>query len=162
MAVRWGTFALSEPQIAALGRRILAKYGLAYLATVTGKGHPRLHPVCPALIGDGLYLGVVAESPKRHDLDRTGRYSLHGLPGPGDAEFAVCGAAKPLSDALVADLRATAGPRVKFHPTSVIYELLLSRAWLITYDRTAGPDPKPVKLAWMAGQAEPRTSRGAA
>jgi hypothetical protein len=53
--------------------------GLAFLGTISKDGGPRLHPVCPLLTEDELYVFVVP-SPTRADLRRNGRYALHSFP----------------------------------------------------------------------------------
>ena len=77
----WGEFQAARPEAAAAGRALLYQVGvgLGFLATVRADGGPRVHPVCPILTDDGLYLFVVA-SPKRADLLRDPRYALHAFP----------------------------------------------------------------------------------
>jgi hypothetical protein len=69
--------------------------GLAFLATVRSDGAPRLHPVCPVLSNDRLFVLITPASPKRQDLLRDGRYALQSFPEPkpGSAEYG----AKPAS-----------------------------------------------------------------
>src|SRR5262245_13273974 len=95
--VTWRELALAAPDLAEAGRRLLFqhKVGLAFLATVRRDGGPRLHPVCPVLSGDRLFVLITAESPKRQDLVRDGRYALQSFPEPkpGSDEFYVTGRA---------------------------------------------------------------------
>jgi len=98
----WSEFAASAPGLAVAGRRLFYQYGpgLGFLATVRADGGPRLHPVCPVITGDGLYVFVVA-SPKGGDLERDGRYALHALlPDEVEEEFAVSGRAPAVGEAL--------------------------------------------------------------
>ena len=95
----WGAFDAAQPQLAASGRALLYQFGvgLGFLGTVRADGGPRVHPVCPILTDDGLYLFVVA-SPKRADLVRDPRYALHTFPAPESEDaFYLTGeaAAKP-------------------------------------------------------------------
>ena len=53
---------------------------MAFLATVRRDGAPRLHPVCPVLSSDRLFVLITPTSPKRHDLLRDGRYALQTIP----------------------------------------------------------------------------------
>jgi hypothetical protein len=138
----WAAFAAAQPDMAVLGERILTKYGVAYLATVRSDGAPRVHPVCPALIGDRLYIGVIPSSPKRRDLDRDGRYLLHGLPGPNDAEFSIAGRVHALDRDEVTRLAESVRPNVRLSVASAMYELCIERATATTYVR--GPDSTPV------------------
>src|SRR5213076_1512874 len=74
--------------------------GLAFLATVRKDGAPRLHPLCPVLSDDRLFVLITPASPKRHDLLRDGRYALQTFPQPkpGSDEFYVAGKALPVDD----------------------------------------------------------------
>lgn len=49
---------------------------LGFLATTRQDGGPRVHPICPLQVGDGLYAFVVP-GPKLGDLRRDGRFALH-------------------------------------------------------------------------------------
>src|SRR2546428_102367 len=95
--VTWRDFAAAEPELAAVGRSLLHQFGvgLAFLATVRKDGAPRLHPVCPVLSDDRLFVLVTPASPKWHDLMRDGRYALQTFPQPkpGSDEFCVAGRA---------------------------------------------------------------------
>lgn len=96
----WGEFAAAAPELAARGRHLFYQYGvgLGFLATVSRGGAPRLHPVCPIVTDDGLWLFVVP-SPKRGDLERDGRYALHAyLPDEVEEEFCVNGRARRVDD----------------------------------------------------------------
>ena len=77
----WGELRAARPDLAETGRALLYQVGvgLGYLATVRADGGPRVHPVCPILTDDGIYLFVVS-SPKRADLRRDPRYALHAFP----------------------------------------------------------------------------------
>src|SRR5919197_2898961 len=72
--VTWKEFAASEPDPADIGRALLFQFkvGLAFLATVRRDGAPRLHPVCPVLSDDRLFVLIAPTSPKRHE-GRRGR-----------------------------------------------------------------------------------------
>jgi hypothetical protein len=96
----WEEFAAAAPEMAAAGRRLIYQYGpgLAYLATVRPDGGPRLHPVCPVVTAEGLWVFVVP-SPKGSDLERDGRYALHALlPEEVEEEFYVTGRARRVDD----------------------------------------------------------------
>ena len=47
---------------------------------VRADGGPRVHPVCPQVVDGELWVFVIAQSPKRADLERDGRYALHSFP----------------------------------------------------------------------------------
>src|SRR5438132_8471998 len=95
--VTWKEFATAEPDLAEVGRSLLFQFkvGLAFLATARKDGAPRLHPVCPVLSNDRLFVLITPTSPKRHDLLRDGRYALQTFPQPkpGSDEFYIAGKA---------------------------------------------------------------------
>jgi len=96
----WGEFGVAQPEAAAAGRALLYQVGvgLGFLATVRADGGPRVHPVCPILTDDGLYLFVVA-SPKRADLLRDPRFALHAFPTDDNEDaFYVTGIAESRND----------------------------------------------------------------
>jgi hypothetical protein len=94
----WAQFEAAAPEIAAVGRALLEKHDLAYLATVRPDGSPRVHPVCPFIIEGRLLVSTPASSPKVRDQQRDGRYVLHMLPGANDDEFSVRGRASLVTD----------------------------------------------------------------
>jgi hypothetical protein len=100
--VTWKDFAAAEPDLADVGRRLLFQFnvGLAFLATVRRDGAPRLHPVCPVLSNDRLFVLITPASPKRQDLLRDGRYALQSFPEPrpGSDEFYIMGQAVMVDD----------------------------------------------------------------
>jgi hypothetical protein len=77
----WGRFRRSAPDLAAAGRAMLYRsgVGLAYLGTVRADGGPRVHPVSPLLVEDGLF-ALLMVSPKLEDLLRDDRFALHTFP----------------------------------------------------------------------------------
>jgi len=127
----WSEFAAAEPSLAAGIRALLQQYGpgMGYLATVRPDGAPRVHPVSPVITDEGLYCFVV-DSPKRHDLERDGRYALHSYPPEeNDDEAYLAGRAVPVRDPItVAQLSAAlrASPDVDWR----IFELLIDTAML--------------------------------
>jgi hypothetical protein len=77
----WVDFAATEPGLASAVKALVCQYGsgMGYLATVRADGAPRVHPVAPVITDEGLFCFII-RSPKRHDLDRDGRYALHAFP----------------------------------------------------------------------------------
>jgi hypothetical protein len=89
----WGRFRRSAPELASAGRELLYQTGagLAFLGTVRNDGGPRVHPVCPILVEDGLF-ALLQVSPKLGDLVRDGRFALHSFPvEAGEDAFYVTG-----------------------------------------------------------------------
>lgn len=98
----WSDFAIASPRLAADVRSLLELYGqcFGYLATVRRDGGPRVHPVSPVIADGGLFCFVTL-SPKRHDLERDGRYALHAYPAENsDDEAYLAGRARPVIDAI--------------------------------------------------------------
>jgi hypothetical protein len=131
----WADFAAADPSLASAIRTLVCQYGpgLGYLATVRPDGGPRIHPVSPVITDDALFCFVLA-SPKRHDLDRDGRYSLHSFP-PEDSndEAYLSGRAIPVTDATrVAEAaRLThAAPGIDWK----LYELTVDLAMYVHHD----------------------------
>ena len=83
----WGRFRRSAPELAAAGRELLYQngVGLAFLGTVRADGGPRVHPVGPILVEDGLF-ALLSVSEKLADLLRDGRFALHSFPAAAEED----------------------------------------------------------------------------
>ncbi len=95
----WHQLAREEPDMAAAGRRLFYQFGpgLAFLATVSAAGNPRLHPITVAITDEELY-AFIGPGPKQDDLERDGRYAMHAfLPDEVEEEFMVSGRAVPVA-----------------------------------------------------------------
>lgn len=100
--ITWTEFEQRQPVLAAAGHAQFYQHnlGLGFIATVRRDGGPRVHPVCPIISSAGLHV-LILPGPKRADLRRDGRYSLHSemVPPPDqDDGFAVSGRAREESD----------------------------------------------------------------
>ena len=100
--ITWTEFERQQPALAGAGRAMFYQHGIAlgFLATVRKDGGPRVHPVCPVLSPAGLHV-LILPGPKRGDLRRDGRYSLHTetfAPPREDDGFAVSGRATEVAD----------------------------------------------------------------
>jgi hypothetical protein len=100
--ITWTEFQRQQPALAQAGRDQFYQHGLGlgFLATIRKDGGPRVHPVCPVITAAGLHV-VIAPGPKRADLRRDGRYSLHSetFPPPRELDgFAVSGTAAEVAD----------------------------------------------------------------
>lgn len=98
--VPWDRFARSEPKLAAAGWALLYQYGvgLAFLATLRADGAPRVHPMCPLIVDEGLFAFLIA-SPKREDIHRDPRYAMHSFPAEENEDaFSIAGVARPVDD----------------------------------------------------------------
>jgi general stress protein 26 len=150
---RWSEFAAERPEMAEAGRALIYQFkvGLGYLATVRKDGGPRVHPVCPVIAHDGLYLFVGNQTPKVHDLRRDGRFALHSFPNPQvDDEFSVTGRVRRVDEQAVRDVVYEAYTSTgAFTSNDTLFELWLEHALHAKY----GPRPSwpPVYTKWSAG-----------
>ena len=153
--VSWQGFAAAAPELALLGRGLLTQFGvgLAFLATVRRDGAPRLHPVCPVLADERLFVLITPESPKRSDLLRDGRYALQTFPQPkaGSDEFYVAGSAHVVEDAatraaILRDARHMA------NAAEIAFELMLERVMHTRWEHVLTPQMRPVQQKWRAPQ----------
>ena len=139
----WHEFASQAPSLAAYGRARL-EAGVAYLATVSKSGAPRLHPVTPVL-GESLFLFMAPTSPKGHDLRRGSGYVLHcGVEdtGGGAGEFLVEGSARLVEDPAtraVAEAAASYSPAARY----ILFELNVDAVVSTVYEEQG-----PVRQRW--------------
>jgi pyridoxamine 5'-phosphate oxidase-like protein len=153
--VTWKEFAAVEPALADIGRSLLFQFkvGLAFLATVRRDGAPRLHPVCPVLSNDRLFVLITATSPKRHDLMQDGRYALQTFPQPkpGSDEFSIAGRAVLVDDSAArAEILRDAGHMADASET--VFELWLERVMHTTWENVRTPQMRPVHRKWRAAK----------
>jgi Pyridoxamine 5'-phosphate oxidase len=149
----WKEFSTAEPELADVGRSLLFQFkvGLAFLATVRKDGAPRLHPVCPVLSNDRLFVLVTPTSPKRHDLLQDGRYALQSFPQPkpGSDEFYMTGRALLVDDpAARADILRDAKHMADASETA--FELAIDRVMHTRWEHVLTPQMRPVHRKWRA------------
>jgi hypothetical protein len=156
--VSWKDLVGAEPELADVGRGLLFQFkvGLAFLATVRKDGAPRLHPVCPVLSADRLYVLITAASPKRRDLARDGRYALQTFPQPKPAsdEFYLAGRARlvesaPAREAVLKDAKHMADA------SEAVFELLIDRVMHTRWENPLTPQMRPVHRTWRAPVGAP-------
>ncbi len=155
MPIHWSEFEAREPELAETSRRLLYPIGptgpgLGFLATTRADGGPRVHPVCPAVREGGLYVFVLPRSPKRRDLERDGRYALHGYPAEKDDESFYCaGPAVAITDRATCE-RAKTWFTYNVKSDEVLFELLLERVLHTTWHHARQPDTRPVYRRFRA------------
>ena len=151
--VSWNAFAASDPDLAGIGRSLLFQFdvGLAFLATVRKDGGPRLHPVCPVLSNDGLFVLITPASPKRHDLLRDGRYALQTFPQPkaGSDEFYMAGRAVLVDDA-VARAVVLRDARHMATASESVFELSIECVMHTRWEDPLTAQMRPVQRKWRA------------
>jgi hypothetical protein len=146
--VTWQALVDADPELAAFGAERLHDQ-VAYLATLKPDGSPRVHPVRPVVAAGHLYVFSEATSPKVGDLQRDGRYMLHGT-ATGDQpwdlrEFAVDGIGRRVDDEK-ARATANAGSAFPRAEQLVLFELDVAAAMSTVY----GADGLPSRRHWRA------------
>ena len=154
----WAEFAEAAPEMAALGSQLLSNETnqIAYLGTARKDGAPRVHPVCPVIADDHIYLAIGPQSPKLDDLRRDGRYMLHAMPGTEDAEFNIRGRATEANDAgthaAVEQAASAVGLNVK--PHEVLFRLDIEQAATTYWENVGQPDTRPIRRRWLAPSSD--------
>ena len=147
----WAEFAAAAPELAAFGAGRF-EAGVAYLATITADGGPRVHPVTPIVGADGLFVFMEPTSPKGYDLKRLARYALHSaVPNSGGdgGEFFVSGRAQLITDPA---RRAVAVQAARYAPKDryILFELSVDAAASTLYENGL-----PLRARWTAEQKDP-------
>ena len=142
----WAELEKDEPEIAEAGRRLLTE--VAFLATVSPNGRPRVHPFCPALANDRLWAFIMSDSPKRRDLDANGHFAIHALPGPEDEEFYIAGHACRCAESATRMAVLIAMPYDDADDRHLLYEFLPDRALWTRWENFQKPGMRPVHRIW--------------
>jgi hypothetical protein len=92
---------------------------------------------------------ISAESPKRGDLERDGRYALQTFPQPkpGSEEFSVAGRAVLVSDPAARDA-VFREARHMWDPSEIVFELWLQRVLHTRWEHPLTPQMRPVRRRW--------------
>jgi hypothetical protein len=144
--VTWADLEKEAPEIAGAGARLLPE--VAFLATVSAEGKPRVHPFCPVIALGRLWAFVIAESPKRRDLDSNGNFAIHALPGPEDEEFYVAGRALRIRDSGLRQIVLAAMPYDDADERHLLYEFILESAMWTTWENFQQPGMRPIHKVW--------------
>jgi hypothetical protein len=145
--VTWAQLADAAPDIAAVGRALLEKHQLAYLATIRPDGAPRVHPVSPFIIEGRLLVSTPASSPKAAEQQRDGRYMLHMLPGDNDDEFSVRGLASLITDAAFKERACEHAHYVRME--DCLFEYDIAEARTAYWVNVGQPGTYPVRRKWL-------------
>ena len=150
--ITWKEFTEADPELASLGKRQIFQFGvgLAFLATIRKDGGPRVHPLCPVLKDDHLYVFISPESPKKWDLLRDGRYALQAFPPPKEEseEFYLAGKAALMKDADLWRAVAAATKSV-VKEGEALFELYIERAMYTGWENWGTPEIRPVHRKWI-------------
>lgn len=146
----WAEFARAEPEMAALGLRLLEQYHVAYIATVRRDGAPRLHPVSPFIAGGEMMVGTPPSSPKARDQLRDPRTVIHFLPGKDDDEFRLrCRARSITAPDERARVKAEGPHFLKDDDYYFAYDIeAVATAYWVNVGQ---PGTYPVRRSWVAG-----------
>jgi hypothetical protein len=157
--ITWTEFQRQQPALAGAGRAQFYQHGLGlgFLATVRRDGGPRVHPVCPVISTAGLHV-LILPGPKRGDLRRDSRYSLHSemVPPPRqDDGFAVSGTAAEVTDIATAEtvrdqVIKDFGELWPDYDTLTLFELSVASC-LLTLTQPAGGFPEGPTIWKTAG-----------
>lgn len=142
----WAEFEAAAPEIAAVGRALLERHNLAYLATVRRDGSPRLHPVCPFILEGRLLVSTPPSSPKAGDQMRDGRYVIHMLPGENDDEFSVRGRAALITDVAFKERAGEHAHYVRMEDCLFAYDI--EEAHTAYWVNVGQPGTYPVRRRW--------------
>jgi len=146
----WRDFAQSSPDIAATGLRLFNLNEVAFLATVSKSGRPRLHPFVPKIVDNHLLAFIMDSSPKINDLKTRRQYSIHTLPGRDDEEFFVSGEASYCNDYI--ELRRQAEIAMGFvtgvDEHHVLFEFKVDRALWTSWLDFGTPKHRPNYKRW--------------
>lgn len=154
----WAEFSRDAPQMARVGLVLLRKLPgtqqrpeVAYLATVRRDGGPRVHPVCPVIAGEHLYVSIGGQSAKLRDLRGDGRYMIHALVSESDDEFSVRGRAFKANDAATrahaAEALALSGINTSEREVLFRFEIDRADSRLLGERRQAGRTRGPPQVA---------------
>jgi len=158
VCVDWRDFERAAPEIAAAGRRLLADNEVAFLATVSASGRPRIHPFVPRIVDGRFVAFIMNTSPKIRDLRSRRQCSVHALSGPEDEEFYLSGEAEALEAA--SGFRDRVADAMGFHTgvdeSHVLFEFRFDRALHTEWLDFGTPDHRPRYWRW---QLQPPVAR---
>ncbi len=149
----WRAFAEQAPELAQAGERLFQEHEVAYLATTSPAGWPRLSPFCPAVDAGHLWAFIIEESPKRAHLDANGRFAIHAMPGDEDEQFLVTGRAAREADPALREPALVAMPYADADERHILYEFFPLRAIWTTWVNFQRPGMKPVHRSWREGSS---------
>ena len=96
--MNWGELQTKQPRLAELAEERLIKPGVLLVATIRQDGMPRLSPVEPWVMDGTLWLCMLWQSTKAHDLLRDPRVLVHSIVTNRDGdegEFKIRGTVRP-------------------------------------------------------------------
>jgi len=148
--VTWAQFALSAPELASRGERLLG-VGVAYIGTTARDGSSRVHPFTP-LIGSGRLLAFIARlTVKYHNLLRDPRCAIHAMLGDSDEEFMILGHAVVSDDWATSMQAAIEARKIKMTSQNhVPFEFMIERVHWAVWDGLGTPEIARRSDRWSA------------
>lgn len=146
----WNEFSAQEPELADAAMRLLAANEVAFLATTSRSGRPRLHPFVPKVVNGRLVAFIKDNSPKIHDLAERQFYAIHMLPGEEDEQMMLngralcCNAEQKLREQTEIAMSFATGVDVHH----ILYEFKLDRVLWTRWLDFGTPDHRPVHRHW--------------
>jgi hypothetical protein len=149
----WSQFLAAAPELATYAKRRL-EGRISYLATIRADGSPRVHPVSPFIAHGQLVLYMEPTSPKRHDLRRDSRYSMHAAVEDntgGEGEFLVRGRAAEIDDVETRAQAFEQANAIGYNPQDryVLFVLGIEEAVSTIYQ-----DGEPKRMRWRASSVD--------
>jgi hypothetical protein len=148
----WAAFAKAALEISDAGARLLAQNEVAFLATASATGRPRIHPFVPKIVDGKLLAFIMDSSPKITDLRDRRQYAIHAQPGAEDEEFFISGNAHLCEDDK--SLRDRAADAMGFatgvDEHHILFEFLVDRALWTMWADFGTPNHRPNYTLWSA------------
>ena len=148
----WNNFSQAAPEIASAGIDLMKLNEVAFLATTSQTGRPRLHPFVPRIVNLRLVAFIMDSSPKIQDLEVRRQYAIHTLPGKEDEEFYVSGTADACNDESqfrnsVAEAMGFATGVDEHH---ILYEFSIDRALWTRWVDFGTDNHRPERTVWRS------------
>jgi hypothetical protein len=146
--VSWREFVEAAPAIAERGERLL-RVGIAYMATTSRDGAPRVHPFTPLITGGRLLAFIGVHTVKYPNLRHDGRFAVHAVLGESDEEFLIIGRAVASDDWASRMQGAVAARRISMTSRDdVLFELMIERAHWAVWEGLGTPDIRRRAERW--------------
>ena len=144
------SFQQQAPEICAAFERLLAREEVAFLATVTVAGKPRLHPFVPKVVNGQLLAFIMDDSPKLRDLEANGNFALHTLPGEEDEECYLNGVAIRAEPELFDSAARAMGFATGVDEHHILFEFQIERALWTRWLDFGTANHRPQRQGWSA------------
>ncbi len=146
----WAEFKDAALDISSAGSRLLELHEVAFLATVSSTGRPRIHPFVPKIVTGKMVAFIMDSSPKILDLKLREQYSIHTLPGPEDEEFFISGTAILCDDNLLLrqDAAIAMGFATGIDKHHILFEFNIDRALWTRWLDFGKPEHRPDYVRW--------------